>query len=167
MTKSLLTTLWVVCILIAGCAPEQEPQPEPQPEANMEQFGEAPTLAETTPIGDIIADPKAYVGKTVKIEGRITDVCPMKGCWIEVEDPDGTEHLKVKVEDDVIVFTPDTKGKRTIAEGKVYEINLDKEQAISYLQHLAEEKGEPFDSTSVDGPMVIYQIQGTGAMVGD
>ena len=132
---------------------------------NTVQYGEALTLADVTPISDILADPKSFVGKKVRIEGQVKDVCPMKGCWIEIEGPDGQTHLTVKVEDGEIVFTPDTKGKQAIAEGEVYQIDLDKEQAMSYMKHLADEKGEAFDSTSVTGPMVIYQIKGIGAEV--
>ena len=147
----------IALFLFAGCAPESQVEP----------YGEALTLSETTSIAEILANPEAFLGKKVRIEGQITDVCPMKGCWIEVEDPDGRQHLKVKVEDDVIVFTPNTKGKTAIAEGEVYQIDLDKEQAISYLKHLADEKGETFDPTSVDGPITIYQIKGAGALVGE
>lgn len=161
-------------VVVAGCQQNDDAhEPTAQETAvreaatkeNTVQYGEALTLAEVTPISDILADPKSFVGKKVRIEGQIKDVCPMKGCWIEIEGPDGQTHLTVKVEDGEIVFTPDTKGKQAIAEGEVYQIDLDKEQAMSYMKHLADEKGEAFDSTSVTGPMVIYQIKGSGAEV--
>ncbi len=134
-------------------------------QATTEPYGEDISLKETTSIADILAAPESYVGKTVQIEGRILDVCPMKGCWIEIESEDGQKMLKVKVDDGDIVFKQESKGKHAIAEGEVYTIDMDRDEAISYLQHLADEKGEAFDSTSVKGPMVIYQIKGTGARI--
>ena len=47
------------------------------------------TLAETTSVARILADPDAYVGKRVRIEGKVVDVCPMKGCWMEMEEKGG------------------------------------------------------------------------------
>lgn len=148
-----LIALFVFTLLLAGCKPDMEP------------YGEAVSLSETTAIADILADPASYVGKTVRIEGRIKDVCPMKGCWMEVETEDGEQALIVKVNDDEIVFKQESKGKHAVAEGEVYAIEMNQERAISYMEHLAEEKGEDFDPASVEGPMTVYQIKGAGALV--
>ncbi len=157
--KQILLFALTIVLFTSGCTQDDPVQEQ------MVQYGEVLTVAEVTPIADILADPQAYVGKKVRIEGQVKDVCPMKGCWIEIEGPDGQTHLTVKVEDGEIVFTPDTKGKQAIAEGEVYQIDLDKDQAMSYMKHMADEKGEAFDSTSVTGPMVIYQIKGAGAQI--
>ena len=145
----------VFVLFVSGCTSEPE----------MTQYGSELTLSEVTPISQILEDPSMFVGQKVMIEGEVVDVCPMKGCWMEVRDSKTDKIMKVKVEDDVIVFDQNSKGKRAIAEGEIYEINLTKEEAISYLKHLADEKGEVFDSTSVDGPVTIYQLKGDGAMV--
>lgn len=143
----------LLIFLLAGCEPD------------MEELGEGTSLAEATEIADILAEPAAYVGKTVMIKGRVKDVCPMKGCWVEIETEDGQQALTVKVEDDVIVFKEESKGKFAYAEGEVYTIEMDREQAIAYMEHRAEEKGEAFDPESVEGPMTVYQIKGSGARV--
>ena len=148
-----LLVLLTVAFLYAGCRPDMEP------------LGEEISLSQTTPIADILADPTAFVGKKVKIEGRITDVCPMKGCWMEIETEDGQQALTVKVNDGDIVFKPESKGKQAIAEGEVYAIEMDEAQAVSYMRHLAEEKGEVFDEDTIEGPMTVYQIKGAGALV--
>ena len=145
----------LISVVSTGCSSEPD----------MDQYGNALTLSQTTDITDILAAPDSYVGKKVRVEGVVYDVCPMKGCWMEIKDPLSEKMIKVKVEDDVIVFDQESKGKKAIAEGEVYEIKLDQEQAMSYLKHLADEKGEPFDSSAVDGPVVIYQLKGDGALV--
>ena len=152
MKSPLYIALFAFVILLRGCQPAMEP------------YGEELSLSEVTPIENILADPTAYVGKKVRIAGQITDVCPMKGCWIEIETEDG-QALIVKVNDDEIVFKPESKGKSAIAEGEVYSIEMDEEQAVAYMEHLAEEKGEAFDPSTVEGPMTVYQIKGAGALV--
>ena len=134
-----------------------------------ESFGSGVKLAEPTPISKILADPDAYVGRTVRIEGKVLDVCPMKGCWMELAGEDGEEALKVKVDDGVIVFPVTSKGKLAVAEGRVEAIPMTKEQYVGWLEHLAEERGETFNAADVaalgDGPFRILQLRGTGARI--
>ena len=89
-----------------------------------ESYGSGVKVAEATPISKILADPDAYVGKTVRIEGKVLDVCPMKGCWMELAGEDGKESLKVKVDDGVMVFPVTSKGKLAVAEGTVEAIPM-------------------------------------------
>jgi hypothetical protein len=134
--------------------------------AQAETYGSDVKVAEATPISKILADPDAYVGKTVRIEGKVLDVCPMKGCWMELAGEDGKESLKVKVDDGVIVFPVDSKGKLAVAEGTVEAIPMTKEEYVGWLEHLAEERGEKFDAASVgEGPFRILQLKGTGARI--
>ena len=133
--------------------------------AQAENYGSGVKVAEATPISKILADPDAYVGKTVRIEGKVLDVCPMKGCWMELAGEDGKQSLKVKVDDGVIVF-PISKGRLAVAEGTVEAIPMTKEKYVAWLEHLAEERGETFDASSVgDGPFRILQLKGTGARI--
>ena len=89
----------------------------------------------------------------------------MAGCWIELSSDVEGEKIKVKVKDGEIVFPQEAKGKTAKVEGTVYKIELSKEDAIDYYKHQAEEKGENFDSTSVNSPVTIYQIKGLGAKI--
>jgi hypothetical protein len=126
-------------------------------------YGERPAKGKAITLADLLADPESYVGKTVKVEGRIDDVCPKMGCWIDIAQKD--QKIRFKVQDGVIEFGTDTKGHDVIAEGIVTRIELDHDQAIGWARHLAEEKNELFDPASVKGPMTIYQLNGTGAIV--
>lgn len=131
-----------------------------------EVYGSGVNVAEATPIGKILADPDAYVGKTVRIEGKVLDVCPMKGCWMELAGEDGKQSLRVKVDDGVIVFPVTSKGKLAVAEGTVEAIPMTRERYVAWLEHLAEERGETFDAAGVgDGPFRILQLKGTGARI--
>jgi hypothetical protein len=129
-------------------------------------YGAGVTLAESTPVAKILADPDAYVGKKVRIEGMVAEVCPHKGCWMELKEGAAGAALRVKVEDGVIVFPVTAKGKVAIAEGTLEAIPMTRDQYVGWLQHLAEERGEKFDGSQVgEGPFRILQLQGSGARI--
>lgn len=130
------------------------------------EYGKGTTLAETTSMEKILADPDAWVGKRVRIEGKVMDVCPMAGCWMELQEGDGVSKLRVKVDDGVIVFPVTAKGKLAVAEGTVESIPMTREKYVAWLEHLAEEQGKTFDASTVgEGPFRILQLKGEGARI--
>lgn len=136
--------------------------------AGEKDYGKGVTLAETTSVAKILADPDAWVGKTVRIEGKVLDVCPMAGCWMELEEGDGAARLRVKVDDGVIVFPVTAKGRLAVAEGVVEAIPMTREKYVAWLEHLAEERGQAFDPSTVgEGPFRIVQVKGTGARIAE
>jgi hypothetical protein len=131
-------------------------------------YGKGVKLDKPTPIAAILADPDAYVGKTVRIEGPVVDVCPMAGCWMELAGDGEGRTLRVKVDDGVMVFPVAAKGKPAVAEGVVEAIPMSREQYADWLAHIADEQGKPFDRESVGpGPFRVLQIRGTGARIAE
>ena len=128
-------------------------------------FGAA--LSEATPvrIAELTADPDAYVGREVKVVGLVDDVCPMKGCWVDILDRQSSETIRLKVQDDVIVFPAEAKGREITAEGTLRRIELSPKQAVAWLRHAAEERGEAFTAPAEPEPLTVYQIEGRGAVV--
>ncbi|MFH1765828.1 MAG: DUF4920 domain-containing protein [Gemmatimonadota bacterium] len=137
------------------------------PQDTFTEYGEELTLSETTSISAILADPAAYVGLRVLVEGTVVDVCEMKGCWLGLAGEQDFEQLRVKVDDGVIVFPMTAKGLQARVEGVVEKLEYTLEEAIEQARHEAEEYGTEFDPSSVTGPKVVYQIRGIGAQVGD
>lgn len=131
------------------------------------KFGEEIKMVEKTSISEILADPESFVGKRVLVEGEVLDVCSAAGCWMELKSDKEEGKIKIKVKDGEIEFPMEAKGKKAVVEGLVYKIELDKESAIEYMQHLAEDAGKTFDASTVTGPMTIYQIKGIGAEIAD
>jgi len=130
-----------------------------------EKLGEGITLTEKTSISDILSDPESFLDQVVLIEGEVVDVCPKMGCWMELKSDSEEKIIKVKVKDGDIVFPMEAIGKTAVVEGKVYKIELTEDEAVGYMEHLAEEKGQEFDPSTVKGPMIIYQIKGIGAEI--
>ncbi len=128
------------------------------------KLGKPLTIKEPMPLAMILAKPDNYLGKTVQVKGKVTEVCEMMGCWMELVNDSG-RRIRIKVNDGEIEFPKDSPGKPAIAEGTLTKLELDKEQAIERAKHEAEEQHRKFNPASVKGPVTIYQIQGTGAVI--
>lgn len=130
-----------------------------------DKYGTALSINEASKVSAILSEPESYLGKKVLIEGPVLEVCAKQGCWLEIASDQAEQKIKVKVNDGEIVFPMTAKGKIAKVEGEVYKIELSLEEAVGYQKHVAEEQGVAFDSTSVTGPMTIYQIKGLGAEI--
>ena len=128
------------------------------------KLGKPLTLKEPLPLATVLAKPADYVGKTIQVKGKITEVCEMMGCWMDLTNDEG-QKLRIKVNDGEIEFPKDSAGKAAVAEGRFDKIELTKEQAIARAEEEAKDKGKKFDPASVKGGMTIYQIQGSGAVI--
>ena len=113
--------------------------------AAAQKLGKPVTITTATPIKSILAEPEKYLGKEVVIEGKITQVCQMQGCWILVKDDSSADPIMVKVDDGVIVFPKDGAGKTVTAQGK--------------LEKVADE------AQSEAGIKSPYRLKGSGAVV--
>jgi hypothetical protein len=129
-------------------------------------YGEPLTDADTVKISALLASPDDYLGKVVRVEGLVTGVCEKRGCWISIasEEEEFTE-IRVKVDDGVIVFPVEAKGKHAVAEGVFVKVEMSMEQTLRYREHHAQEHGEEFDPSTVTEPLVYYQIKGRGAVI--
>jgi hypothetical protein len=129
------------------------------------KLGKPVDVQEVTKVADLLAKPEQYIGKTVRIEGKITAVCEMMQCWIKVDDGSTKEPMQVKVDDGVITFPKDGAGKHAVAQGEFAKITMTKEEYIAQLQHEAKEKGKPVDISKITEGQTIYRINSTGAVI--
>ncbi len=135
------------------------------PAARAEVFGKGVHLTPVTPIGEILAAPGNYLGKSVAVEGTVVAVCARRGCWIDLAGEKPGETLRVKVEDGEMVFKLEARGKRARVEGVIEKLEFTREQAIRQGRHHAEEEGVPFDPATVTGPVTLYRIMAVGAEI--
>jgi hypothetical protein len=133
--------------------------------AEGKKYGKGVGTAPEVKLVELAAHPEKYVGKAVRVEGRINDVCPMKGCWMDLVSDDKTQTIRVKVNDGEMVFPVDAKGNIATAEGVFTKVEMTKDQAVAHAKHLAEEKGQTWDPGSADVPTVYYQLKGTGVVI--
>lgn len=175
---SKLGTLLALSLLVGACdkgppvKAESAPapaaaaaKPTEAPAATGQKFGDGVSLAEVTPIDAILADGKAFAGKTVRVEGMVTDVCPKRGCWMELAGSQPGQKLKFKVTDGVMTFPADAKGKQAIAQGVISTRDLTLEESKEFAKYQAEEYGKPYDEAAITKPTTIVQLDGTGAIL--
>jgi hypothetical protein len=130
--------------------------------AQEKQYGKGIALKTATTVENLLAQPDKYLGKTVRVDGTITAVCEMAGCWMELADPNAdpkaAKTLRFKVDDGVIVFPVSAKGKRASAEG-VFE-KVSGEMAREYAADQEKSKGG-----DTKNAVPSFQVKATGAVI--
>lgn len=116
-------------------------------------------------ISEVLDHPETFMDREITVAGLIVDVCPKRGCWMLFAGDKKFQTLRIKVTDGVMVFPLSARGHQGAAKGKLSVNELSKEKAVKYYQHLAEEKGEAFDPASVTGPVKVYMLKATGAVI--
>ena len=141
--------------------------PAADPPCSHAKVGAPLSIAEATPVAAVLDRPDEFLGKPVRIEGEVVDVCAAAGCWLELRAGEGERSVRVKVEDGEIVFPVAARGRRAVAEGTVEAIEMTRQQYLDHRHHIAHETGAEFDPRTVegDGPFRVIQIRGRGAEV--
>ena len=137
------------------------------PQNNL-QLGENFESENILGISSLINNPDNYIDSNVTIKGKIVDVCPMKGCWIELKDFDSDLLIRVKVKDDVIIFPQDSKGYDVIVKGQFTKIEFSEAKAKQWKKHLAEEKGISLldeDIKLEESDLIEFRVNGSGAKI--
>jgi len=67
--------------------------------------------------------------------------------------------------DGEVEFPKDSSGKMAIGGGRLNKLELTREQAIARAREEAADKKHKFRPASVKGPVTIYRIQGSGAVI--
>lgn len=146
--------------------PEKVASPQVSVDVEGKTYGAGVSESEVVSISSIAADPEAYDGKTVRVEGMVTDVCAKRGCWFTMAGDKPGEKARFKVTDGEMVFPMSAKGDYAVAEGKVVAQKLSLEDTRAMEKHYAEESGVDFDPESISEGKTVFRIQGTGAVIG-
>jgi hypothetical protein len=133
--------------------------------AKGQSFGAGVKLASSTPIDAILAEPKKFAGQTVRVEGTVTDVCEMRGCWMELAGDKPGAKLRFKVTDGEMVFPVDSKGRHAVAEGVVTVKDLSLEDTKAMAIEEAKEHGEDCDADKITEAKSIVRLDGIGAVI--
>ncbi len=151
MRRSLLPALLLCSGLLA--APEGKP------------YGKPLAVKEVTPVSAILDNPDAYVGKTVRVKGLVTDVCESRGCWIQISGDRKGQKILFKVEDGVITFPMSAKGSQVVAEGVVSKKVTSVEQQKAACEKEAKAHNKPADFSAITGPKTTIRLEGLGAEI--
>jgi hypothetical protein len=130
-----------------------------QDAAKPQKFGAGVSGKEPVAIGDLYAAPEKFVGKKVRIDGIVSDVCTDMGCWMAIaseQEPSLVVRLKVEDSGDII-FPVSAKGKKVSAEGVFEKVKGDDAQEGAAELKASGVKAEAFGKA--------YQLKGLGAYV--
>ena len=131
-------------------------------------YGSLLSEGDTYNIIELISNKSIYLNKKVKVKGLIKEVCPMRGCWLEIVDENEIDKLRVKVTDGEIVFPLSAKGRNIEAEGQFSILTLNKKQAKNWKKHLAAEKGIEIDTADIilsQNDYLEYRLNTNGAKI--
>jgi hypothetical protein len=161
-TPKNLLALFGLCIMSApACksAPRADERPaeaksplvQPAPSAaraNTSLYGSAIGPGTHAKLSEVLAQPAAYEGKTVVVEGEVRRVCKKMGCWMELAtaNNDAAPSCRVFFGAHQFFIPKDSDGARARVQG---EIQVQKVQA-SFVEHL-EQEGATFKSKNPDG----------------
>lgn len=79
----------------------------------------------------------------IVVQGKITEVCQKKGCWMNIEKGDGTT-MMVRFKDYGFFMPLDCAGKTAVMHGNAYMDTV----SVEDLRHYAEDAGKSDDEIS-------------------
>lgn len=103
---------------------------------NLEHFGLEFTLETSLPAGTVLTNPDEYVGKTVRVTGKVSDVCQKMGCWMVITDAD--QHMRITTKDHKFFVAKDGAGATCDLEGTVVK----REASPARTEHFKSEQSE-------------------------
>ena len=96
------------------------------------------------------------------------NVCEKRGCWIELAGDKENTKIRVKVEDGVIVFPMEAKGKTALVEGELYSIIVEGggcESECGDKEGDDHENEEKESCASKKQVKKVYMLKGIGAEI--
>ena len=101
------------------------------------RVGAAITVKKPVDIDRLARDPKRYLGRTVRLEGTVKEVCQGMGCWVEVASARGGSVL-AKSLDESVLLPKDCAGRKIVVQGVVTKLLAPGAEAKEHAGHGAE-----------------------------
>jgi hypothetical protein len=133
--------------------------------ADGKTYGKPMTLKEETPISAILAAPEKFKGKAVRVRGMVTNVCPERGCYLNLKGDKPFTQIMFKVDDGVIVFPAEALGSEAVAEGVVGIYSFSEQEQREMCPVEAKALNPKFDPAKIKGPLKVVRIDGLGAEI--
>ena len=126
-------------------------------------YGEKITADGAINIADIPSKLEANPVLDTKIQGKILEVCPKKGCWIKLQVNETTTAM-VKMKDYGFFLPVSAVGKTVVLDGKV-EL---KTTSVEELKHYAEDaKKTPEEIAAITAPKKEISVMAKGIVIVD
>lgn len=165
---------WMALVLMVACggaetkpaeapkadAPKAEaPKPvaeAPKPAGDWKTYGGAWEEGPVVPVKTVLDSPATYAGKTLTVEGEVSDVCQKKGCWMVVSD--GTRTMRVTMKDHAFGVDMQGTGAKAQIHGELVAKAVDPKTVEHYKSEAAKPELTP-ELAAGDGPS--YELVAT------
>ena len=98
--------------------------------AKAQDFGEPFAIEEVIQAKAVFDDPEEFVGKTVRVEGSVRDVCQKMGCWMVISE--GDKSMRITTKDHKFFVAKDGAGSKCHIEGEVISRELDPDRTAHF-----------------------------------
>lgn len=95
--------------------------------------------------------------KTVKVIGKVTEVCKAEGCWVRMATKNGD--MLIKMKDHAFLVPVALEGKTIVADGEA----TFRETTVAQLRHFAEDAGKSqkeIDEITEPKKEIVFQAVG-------
>lgn len=151
----------VFFVLFLSAALGAQAQPPKTPATPGTTFGEVITADKAIPAAELPAIMADKQMADVKIEGKVLDVCPKKGCWLSLEMPDKSVTF-VKFKEYAFFVPLELIGKTVVVEGQAKKI----ETSVDELKHYAEDaKKSKEEIAAITEPKKEIRLTANGVLV--
>jgi hypothetical protein len=130
-------------------------------EASVRTFGKPLSIKKALSLQQALQQPAKYQNQKVLLEGKISDVCQMKGCWLMLSD--GERAIRIKFEGYSFFVPKDSRGKNVRAEGRLIQETLSEDMA----RHYAAEQSAKSDLSEIKGPQRVVTFEAAGVVILD
>lgn len=110
-----------------------------------------------TSAADLFASPADFVGKSVRVEGRVADVCQKMGCWMVIAE--GDQSMRVLMKDHAFSVDKQGAGSTCQIDGIVEAKTIDPKTVEHFESESAEGAVIPEKQAKSD---VVYQFVAAG-----
>ena len=146
---SLRKILFISIALLFGCSSKQTEKELLNKKNPIGSYGNILSETDIIEVGKLLSNSDEYLGKRFLVSGSIIEVCPMRGCWVQIQDETSKETIRIKVTDGEIVFPLSAVGNKIIAEGYFTKLERSEKQAKNWKHHLASEQGIELDTSNI------------------
>ena len=146
--------------LMSGCAQNTSVMPESATKAETagKTYGEAmPANPKPLALSTAMKTVDDFIGKPVKLSGRVGLVCQAKGCWMMLTDNDSS--VRVKFGNDAFFIPKDSKGEAVVF-GKLELIVMNP----AHAKHMAEDAGVA-PASAAAAPTKEYRVMATSVVL--
>jgi hypothetical protein len=153
--KTIITLLFIIIVFVSFAQP---PNVSADPGAT---FGEKITKEGAQPITVLPELLKKQENVNTKLEGKVIDVCPQKGCWVKLEITP-QQHAFVRMKDYGFFVPTALKGHHVVVEGSAKKIVT----SVEDLKHYAEDaKKSQAEIDAIKEPKEEIQLMANGILV--